>query len=137
MFATHYHQLTELAEMHEPIANYSVSAREHDGNIVFLHRLTPGAVSKSYGIAVARLAGLPESLLSRAGAILEALEDDAPVAGGPGTRDAASEAQLDLFRPAQPRSEDAVTTRLRHLEVNRLTPLEALALLDELKRSLE
>jgi DNA mismatch repair protein MutS len=138
MFATHYHQLTELAEQHEGIANYSVSAREHEGDVVFLHRLTPGAVSKSYGIAVARLAGLPESVLGRASAILEALESDIPADGGPGAlrRDPA-DPQLDLFqRPKEPSAEHTVAQELRHIDPNRLTPLEALDLLARLRAKL-
>ncbi len=139
MFATHYHQLTELGDRHEGIANYSVSAREHDGDIVFLHRLTPGAVNRSYGIAVARLAGLPESLLSRASAILESLEGDGPVAGGPGAiRSEPRDRQLDLFqRPKEASQEQAVIGQLKHLRVDRMTPLEALQLLDKLNKSLD
>jgi DNA mismatch repair protein MutS len=133
MFATHYHQLTALAEQHAGVANYSVSAREHQGDLVFLHRLTRGAVSRSFGIAVARLAGLPEAVLSRARALLVAFEQ-AP--GG------SLEPQLDLFqRPAEPPGprdeETAVIEQLRALDPNRLTPLEALALLAELKRRVE
>ena len=141
MFATHYHELTELAEHHEGIANYSVSAREHEGDDVFLHRITPGAVSKSYGIAVARLAGLPEAVLGRAGALLEALEEDTPVAGGPGTnRREAPAPQLDLFvRPKLPtcsEEDKAVLLQLANVELDRMTPLEALQLLSAMKRQL-
>ena len=141
MFATHYHELTELAEHHEGIANYSVSAREHEGDVVFLHRITPGAVSKSYGIAVARLAGLPEAVLGRAGALLEALEEDTPVAGGPGTnRREAPAPQLDLFvRPKLPtcsEEDKAVLLQLANVELDRMTPLEALQLLSAMKRQL-
>jgi len=153
MFATHYHELTELAEQHEGIANYSVSAREHDGDIVFLHRLTAGSVNRSYGIAVARLAGLPESVLGRATAILHALEDDdATLVGGPGLRhDRPDSPQLDLFRaPAaraqtEPESINAslvsgaereVCEQLRGTDPNRMTPLEALQLLDKIRAKL-
>ncbi len=136
LFATHYHELTELAERFEGIANYSVSAREHDGDIVFIHRLTPGSVSRSYGVAVARLAGLPEAVLGRAGAILASLEAEA--GRGPRARDPEpqrrAEAQLELFRPAEARAEDDVMQTLRHLDVNRMTPLEALELLAKLKQ---
>src|SRR5262249_34715282 len=74
LFATHYHELTALAEASSHVANYSVSARELEGDVVFLHRLTRGAASRSYGVAVAKLAGLPESVLARARAILTTLE---------------------------------------------------------------
>ena len=145
MFATHYHELTELAEQHDGIANYSVSAREHDGDIVFLHRLTAGSVNRSYGIAVARLAGLPESVLGRATAILRALEDDdATLVGGPGRRhDRRDNPQLDLFRAAAPQpaaaespAEREVCEQLRGIDPNRMTPLEALHLLDKLRGKL-
>jgi len=74
LFATHYHELTALGEGSRHAANYSVSARELDGDVVFLHRLVPGAASRSYGIAVAKLAGLPETVLARAKALLVTLE---------------------------------------------------------------
>ena len=116
-----------------------MSAREHEGDVVFLHRLTPGAVSKSYGIAVARLAGLPESVLGRASAILAALESDTPLSGGPGAvRREPQHPQLDLFhKPKEPSAADAVALELRHIDPNRLTPLEALELLARLKRRLD
>jgi DNA mismatch repair protein MutS len=134
MFATHYHQLTELAEHLDGVANYSVSAREHDGDIVFLHRLTAGSVSRSYGIAVARLAGLPEPVLGRAGALLAALESESSIAGGPGSTGGSRDAQLDLFTPPEPPgSERAVCDTLRNIDPNRMTPLEALEMLARLK----
>src|SRR5207302_7489313 len=74
MFATHYHELTELAATHLGCENWSVSAREHAGDIVFLHKLQRGAASRSYGVACAKLAGLPELVLARARAILDELE---------------------------------------------------------------
>lgn len=141
MFATHYHQLTELGDIHDEVANYSVSAREHEGDIVFLHRITRGSVNKSYGIAVARLAGLPESVLSRAGAILSSLESDVPIADGPGKLAAAAEPQLNLFAtPSQAVCTDeerAVLEQLRNIDANRLTPIEALSLLNELAERLD
>ncbi len=140
LFATHYHQLTELADELPHAANYSVSAREHQGDIVFLHRLTAGAVSKSYGVAVARLANLPESVLGRASAILAALESDTPIAGGPGASQR-DDAQLDLF--AQPKAptcseaEKAALLQLAAVDVDRMTPLEALQLLGALQRAIQ
>jgi DNA mismatch repair protein MutS len=83
MFATHYHELTELAVDRAPTCeNWSVSAREHDGDVVFLHKLQRGAASRSYGVACARLAGLPEPVLARARAILSDLEAGAAVPSG-------------------------------------------------------
>jgi len=144
IFATHYHELTALADGNPGLANYSVSAREHAGDVVFLHRLTKGAVNKSFGIAVAKLAGLPESVVGRARQLLVTLEEEGtPTPGGPkGKRQ--SDKQLDLFHasPAHPPSADEkrerdVLGRLRSLDVDRVTPLEALQLLAEWKRLAE
>ncbi|MBI4701612.1 MAG: DNA mismatch repair protein MutS [Deltaproteobacteria bacterium] len=144
MFATHYHELTELANRFPGIANYSVSAREHEGRLVFLHRLTPGSVSRSYGVAVARLAGLPEGVLARAAAILSSLEGaQAPPAAapaGPRRRAGTADTQLDLFRPrpeppapARSPGEQAALDVLGHIEIDRMTPIEALQLLTRLR----
>ena len=74
LFATHYHELTELAENLPGAKNYQITATEADGDVVFLHKLQPGKASKSYGIAVAKLAGLPRSVIARANEVLEKLE---------------------------------------------------------------
>jgi DNA mismatch repair protein MutS len=140
LFATHYHELTELAEASEHAENFSVSARELRGDLVFLHRLVPGAVSKSYGVAVAKLAGLPEPVLARARAILTTLESgDGSLEPGPRRRQRPVAApQLDLFaaRPAPSATGDEVLETLRALDVDRLTPLEALTLLSSLRQRL-
>jgi DNA mismatch repair protein MutS len=140
LFATNYHQLTDLPEQCPGIANYSVSARELGGDIVFLHRLTRGAVSRSYGVAVARLAGLPEGVLARAGAVLAELEAGAGPGVGtsaplPAGKRRATAPQLDLFHkpPALASGVRAVCDALRTVEPNRMTPLEALQLLAKLK----
>jgi DNA mismatch repair protein MutS len=142
LFATHYHELTELAATRSGLANYSVSAREHEGDIVFLHKLQPGAASRSYGVACARLAGLPELVLSRARVILGELEKGAALpSGAPSNlraRGRNGKAQLDLFGPpptevVAAESHPALET-LKAVEVDRLTPLEALQLVATLKK---
>ncbi len=139
LFATHYHELTSLADASPHAANHSVSAREHGDDVVFLYRLVPGAVSRSYGVAVARLAGLPESVLARARAVLASLEGERVPSGAgalpPRSRGVTS-AQLDLFAlpPAPPAAHREVLETLRALEVERLTPLEGLALLERLRQ---
>jgi DNA mismatch repair protein MutS len=141
LFATHYHELTELAKQATGIANYSVAARERGDEVVFLHRLTPGAASRSYGVAVARLAGVSEGVLARAKAILAMLEAGAALPGGRHAtlraRNKAGTAQLDLFvrreDEAARAAESAVAETLRAVEVERLTPLEALTLVAKLK----
>ncbi|MFO0644438.1 MAG: DNA mismatch repair protein MutS [Polyangiaceae bacterium] len=148
LFATHYHELTALGESQGGCANYSVSAREHEGDIVFFHKVGPGAASRSYGVACAKLAGLPELVLSRARAILEGLESRGespePVrAQEPGPRKkgrARAEApQLGLFGKepeGMPKEVRAVVDRLRATDPNALTPMDALVLLAQLKREL-
>jgi DNA mismatch repair protein MutS len=139
LFATHYHELTEFAEKSATAANRCVSAREHAGDIVFLHRVTEGAASKSYGVAVAKLAGLPEAVLSRARALLDSFESPPQGANGPrATHPAGPRDQMDLFGKSG--SMDAVTEEvmgvLRELEPDRLTGIEALQLLHQWKERL-
>jgi DNA mismatch repair protein MutS len=128
LFATHYHELVKLGEDSPHIANYSVSAREVDDDVVFLHRLVKGPASKSYGVAVARLAGLPESVLARARALLAELESGKAAAP---RKKKKQEDQLDLFRAkdADPETLRALVDTLRGLELDRMTGLDALSLL--------
>ncbi len=137
LFATHYHELVAFADGSRHAANYSVSARELDGDIVFLHRVLRGATSRSYGVAVAKLAGLPESVLARARAVLVGLETRGETAATP-VKDEKAKSQLDLFA-AQPKLRDAereVLETIRALEIDRLTGLEALTLLARLRQRL-
>ena len=139
MFATHYHELTELAQHGPGVANWSVSAREHGGDVVFLHKLVRGPASRSYGVAVARLAGVPEPVLARAKAILATLEAGAPLPSGKHAtmrgRTRQGSVQLDLFAKAKPDTDAAapVLETLRAVEVERLTPLDALTFVARLK----
>jgi DNA mismatch repair protein MutS len=115
----------------------SVSARELDADVVFLHRLVRGAASRSYGVAVAKLAGLPESILARARAVLASLES-----GGASPRPKVTTDQLELFngkgpgRSPSPAADEVLAT-LGELDVNRLTGLEALQLIARLKEKLK
>ncbi|WP_434047505.1 MULTISPECIES: DNA mismatch repair protein MutS [Sorangium] len=140
LFATHYHELTELSARAPGIANYSVAAREHGDDVIFLHKLEAGPASRSYGVAVARLAGVPEGVLARARAILATLESGAALPGGKHAslrgRSRSGAAQLDLFTPAQaavPPEQAAVIETLRSVDVDRLAPLDALKLIVKLK----
>ncbi|WP_437909512.1 DNA mismatch repair protein MutS [Sorangium sp. So ce327] len=140
LFATHYHELTELSARAPGIANYSVAAREHGDDVIFLHKLEAGPASRSYGVAVARLAGVPEGVLARARAILATLESGAALPGGKHAslrgRTRGGAAQLDLFVPAQaavPPEQSAVIETLRAVDIDRLAPLDALRLVAKLK----
>ncbi|MEY4581377.1 MAG: hypothetical protein RL701_6080 [Pseudomonadota bacterium] len=137
LFATHYHELCDLAELRRGVVNYNVAAREHGGEVVFLHRLVPGAANRSYGIAVARLAGFPEIVLARARTILRELEaGDAGErrAAVPQVRPSAAPAQLSMFEPVSAKAPvSACEATLRELDLERMTPLEALNALARLK----
>ncbi len=131
LFATHYHELTELAATHPRAKNFNVAVKEYRGSIVFLRRLAPGGVSRSYGLAVARLAGLPEPVLARARQILERLEQGSRQEPAP-PPPAPAGGQLALFGG----DSHPVLQRLARVDLSRLTPLEALNLLSELQGEL-
>ena len=130
MFATHYHELMQLPERLQHARNYNVAVRESGDTVVFLHRLEPGGTDRSYGIHVAQLAGLPPEVLGRAREILGTLEGEhRMVPGSPATpRDPG---QLPLFGEHEP---DPMVEELKSLDVNTLTPLEALNRLADFKR---
>jgi len=125
IFATHYHELTQLTEELEHVRNFNVAVREVGEEIVFLHRLEPGGADRSYGIHVGRLAGLPAPVVTRAWQVLKLLEAGHHVAKqpAPAPLDAA---QLALFGQARPPSPDPLLLELDGLDVNALSPLDAL-----------
>jgi DNA mismatch repair protein MutS len=135
LFATHYHELTDLADATPGVVNYHVAAREWKDDIIFLRKIVPGRSDRSYGIQVARLAGLPRPVVERAREILSALERDELTRGGrpsmSGTPDE-PQRQLGLFQAQPP--DDRLRTRIAALDLDRMTPLEALTLLAELKK---
>jgi DNA mismatch repair protein MutS len=123
LFATHYHELTALADRLPRVQNFHVAVKEWNDEIIFLHKVRPGGTDRSYGIQVARLAGLPASVIERAKVILgELLSARAPVQAAPSA--AAEPAQLTLFPPAP----DPILKELAAVQVSALTPLAALNL---------
>ena len=134
LFATHYFELTELAEQLAGVKNYHVSVKETGSGIAFLRKVEPGAADRSYGIEVAKLAGLPNEVITRAREVLAEHESVERLATGhlsPGASPPAT--QLTIFTPlSQP-----VLDKIREVDLNRLTPLGALNLLAELKRQVE
>ena len=134
LFATHYFELTQLAERLSGVKNYHVSVKETGGVIVFLRKVEPGAADRSYGIEVAKLAGLPHEVIVRAREVLaehESAEQEVTGHLSPGAEPPPP--QLTIFTPlSQP-----VLEKLREVDLNRLTPLEALNLLAELKKQVE
>ena len=153
LFATHYHELTALAETHPRVSNVSVAAREWQGEVVFLRKLTPGGASRSFGVEVARLAGLPAEVVARARAILATLEGngDGAEPHGDGPRPVSPgvgiSPQLALFQRARaaassapavaadPRVE-AILTTLRRIDPDELSPRAAWDLVLQLHRKL-
>ncbi len=137
LFATHYHELTELAVTRGRIRNFNIAVREWNDQIIFLRKIVPGGASHSYGIQVARLAGLPLTVIERAREILVNLEkgefitEDMPrIAGSRKNALPKHSPQLSLFGG----DGDRVVERLKELNLSTMTPLEALNILDELKR---
>jgi DNA mismatch repair protein MutS len=137
LFATHYHELNELADLFPRIRNVKVDVREYGDKVVFLHTVSPGTADHSYGIHVARMAGLPESVTDRAQEILSTLEG-ADLSVGGERRPARSgrrpqEIQMTLFEG----KDDALRAEIASIDLNRLTPLEALQVLAALKAKLD
>ncbi|MFO3796255.1 MAG: DNA mismatch repair protein MutS, partial [Anaerolineales bacterium] len=126
LFATHYHELTQLAELLPGVRNYNVAVSEADGKVIFLHHIVPGGADKSYGIHVAQLAGLPQPVIQRANQILSELER---TSGRAVRTDDFLPQQLSLFPEINPLLEE-----LKALDLNSLTPIEALTKLYEWQR---
>jgi DNA mismatch repair protein MutS len=131
LFATHYHELTMMAEKLPRVRNLRVGVKETSGGIVFLHSIEPGAASKSYGIEVARLAGLPSAVIERAKHVLRQHEKQERQSVQVET--AEEPMQLTIFTPLSQR----IVDRIEHTDVNALTPLQALNLLEELQQELK
>ncbi len=137
LFATHYHELSRLADTCDALSLHHVRAREWKGELVLLHELARGSADRSYGLAVAKLAGVPQTVVARAKAVLDKLEKARSETGGL----AAGLGDLPLFaasaqaEPSAPR--DPVRERLEELDVDALTPREALEILYTLKRDMQ
>ncbi len=136
LFATHYHELNELADLLPRIVNYKVDVREYGDKVIFLHKVTPGSADHSYGIQVAQMAGLPDELTSRAKGILKNLEGSdlsvhgEPASGTSSRRIGPPDPQMTLFEMR----DDALRETLRAMDIEHMTPLEALQKLSELKK---
>ena len=158
VFATHYHQLTQLAGVLPGVKNYNMAVKEEGETVLFLRTVVPGATDRSYGIHVAKLAGVPEEVVARAKEILREIEGEAviePLAGGPRRRRGGPKyTQLIFFQEPKPRAEGEdgpgfmgeghattdggveILKEMRDLDVNGLTPLEAINKLSEYQRRL-
>lgn len=136
LFATHYHELTELAKFLPKVKNYNVAVKEWEEEIVFLRKIVPGGCDDSYGIQVARLAGIPKIVLKRAKEILAELESGElsyEKLPKPKKSPIISDYQLTFFSP----KENLICEELKKIETEKLTPIEALNKLEELKKKLK
>lgn len=135
LFATHYHELTDLSQTLEHLENVHVSTLEKDGQVTFLHKIAQGPADKSYGIHVAKIAGMPEELLQRADRILQTLENQAPTAPTTPAPIVVEEpsGQIDLFAdtPSHP-----VLDELAKLDIYNMTPMEVMMAVAELKKKI-
>ena len=136
LFATHYHELTELAELFKNVRNCNVAVREWADEVVFLHKILPGGTDKSYGIHVAKLAGIPKSILERSKEILEELEST--------FQKEAAGSHLAKHKTKQPDKDSlfvqkhkSVLDKLASTDINNLTPIEAINLLNQIKHEID
>jgi len=137
LFATHYHELTALAEKLPQLSNHTLKVKEWDGELIFLHEVGPGAADRSYGIQVAKLAGLPEPVLRRAADVLHTLEKSGQTGSSAKLVD-----DLPLFSLAPPpkavqAAPSEVERILRNSDIDALSPKQALDLLYQLKALLK
>jgi DNA mismatch repair protein MutS len=137
LFATHYHELNEMSETFERIKNYNVSVKELKNNVLFLRKLVPGGSAHSFGIHVAKMAGMPQQVLRRATKMMEKLEKSHGSEELTGKlKDAAEEEmQLSFFNLDDPLLEE-IKEEILHIDIDTLTPVEALMKLNEIKRML-
>ena len=136
LFATHYHELNEMAATMPRIRNYHVSIKELDGRILFMRKLLPGGSEHSFGIHVAKLAGMPVTVIQKAQKMLETLEESHSSSSLKYTaaRHASKEAfQLSFFKLDDPLLEQ-IRDQILHTDINSLTPVEALMKLNEIKK---
>ncbi len=139
LFATHYHELNELTNSFSRIKNFNVSVKELGNRVIFLRKLVPGGSEHSFGIHVAKMAGMPPKLVSRANEILKRLEQERT--GGEDIKDSLKKVQKQAYQLQMFSIDDPVLVKIRdmlnNLEVNTLTPVEALMKLDEIQRVLK
>lgn len=141
LFATHYHELNDMADLYQRVRNFNVSVKEAGGRVVFLRKLQPGGSEHSFGIHVARLAGMPSGIVKRAEEVLAQLEQreqttvhkSVAVDNGQQTTDGGTAAQMSFFQLDDPVLAD-IRDRILGLDIDSLTPLDALNRLHDIKK---
>ena len=132
LFATHYHELTDMESEFEGIVNYNVAAKKRDDSVIFLRKIVRGGTDDSYGIEVAKLAGIPSEVVKRAKQILASIENGAPVRRGESRK--VEDDTPDLFSTLMASNDKEAADKLRATDINTITPIEAMNLLFELKK---
>ena len=132
MFATHYHELSVLERELSGVKNYNITAKKQGDDLIFLRKIVPGAADDSYGIEVAKLAGIPDQVICKAKQHLRNLERMAPAEREPMHTEEQEQPQISLMELG----EEAVLRRLRAADINTMTPLDAFQLLCELKQEM-
>ncbi len=136
LFATHYHELNEMTESFERIKNFNVSVKETKDSVLFIRKLVAGGSAHSFGIHVAKMAGMPQYVIQKANKMLKKLEDSHTMPTSEKVKSAQKDIQLSFFNIDDPLLEE-IKTEITQLDINTLTPVEALMKLNELKRMIE
>ena len=126
LFATHYHELTELESLLAGVKNYNIACKKHGDDITFLRRIVRGGADDSYGIEVAKLAGVPDKVIRRAKEILKELTEGQPVSAPKGPKPKQAQQEMPAQLMLTPPNESEVLRRLREMDVNTLTPIECM-----------
>ncbi|KYK28940.1 MAG: hypothetical protein AYK23_05390 [Candidatus Proteinoplasmatales archaeon SG8-5] len=137
IFATHYHQLTELEELLDGVVNYNIAVKEQRDDIVFLRKVIPGSTNRSYGVQVAKLAGMPLDVVERAKVLLKQIEDQALVDMESPTKKRRKKTYTQLVMFDEIKAKDRIREELKELDTHHITPMQALHKLDELKKKAE
>ncbi len=135
LFATHYHELTDMEEQFDGIVNYNIAAKKRGDSVFFLRKIVRGGTDDSYGIEVAKLAGVPNDVVKRAKEILAEIESVGVVAA-PTVKKSNTNDQMDMFSAVLASKENEVADKLREVDINTMTPIEAMNLIFELKKML-
>ena len=135
LFATHYHELTALEDDYEGVVNYNIAAKKRGDTLIFLRKIVRGGTDDSYGIEVAKLAGVPTEVVKRAREILNEIESGSTISLGKGAKPRREEP--DLFTSIAMSRDSEVTEKLREIDINTITPIEAMNTLFELKKMLD
>ena len=135
LFATHYHELTDMEEELLGVVNYNIAAKKREGGVIFLRKIVRGGTDDSYGIEVAKLAGVPQEVVKRAKEILLEIEGEKGTVRVPERRESESFG-FDLFSGIEASKDAEAADKIRALDINTITPIEAMNLLFELKKIL-